>query len=250
MNEQTAPGNSCRIELDAFEGPLDLLLYLLRRDEIDIYDIPVAHVADQFLKYIRRARELDLDVASEYLVMAATLTKMKSKSLLPTHTSNGEEEVDPGAELRRQLILYRRFREIAEELQRSEETWTEIYTSPGERRRWSADSIEIEPGQASLLDLLQALNRLSEEEAQIPDQRIQRTLLTISECINTLETRILPGRTISFKDIIGPEPVTSRIVSYFITVLELIRRGWIHCHQAYPFSEIELQRTERWSVDS
>lgn len=250
MKEQTTFGSSCRIELETFEGPLDLLLYLLRRDEIDIYDIPVAHVADQYLRYIRRAVELDLDVASEYLVMAATLTKMKSKALLPSHGSGGEDEVDAGAELRRQLILYRTFREISEELQRSEETWTEIYTSAGERSRWLCDSNEIEPGQASLLDLLKALNRLSEGEAELPTQKIQRTLLTISECIDTLEKRILPGRTISFREIIGPKPARSKIVSYFITILELIRRGWICCHQSYPFSEIELQRTERWSVDS
>lgn len=250
MKEKTVSSKSYRIELEAFEGPLDLLLYLLRRDEIDIYDIPVAHVADQFLNYIRAARELDLDIASEYLVMAATLTKMKSKALLPSHRYDGEEEVDSGAQLRRQLILYRTFRMIAEELQRSEETWTEIYTSPGERSRWSSDSIEIEPGQASLLDLLKALNSLTEGEAEIPSQRIQRTMLTISECIGTLENRILPGKTISFREIIGPQPARLRIVSYFITILELIRRGWINCHQAYPFSEIELQRTERWSVDS
>ncbi len=250
MKELTVLGSSCRIELESFEGPLDLLLYLIRRDEIDIYDIPVAHVADQYLKYIRRARELDLDIASEYLVMAATLTRMKSKALLPSHKLDGEDEVDPGAELRRQLILYRTFREISEELQRSEETWTEIYTSPGERDRWLSDSSEIEPGQASLLDLLKALSRLNEEEAEIPPQRIQRTLLTITECILSLEDRILPGKSISFKDIVGPEPARSRIVSYFITILELIRRGWINCHQPYPFSEMELRRTERWSVDS
>ncbi len=250
MIEQMIYSRSCRIELDDFEGPLDLLLYLIRRDEIDIYDIPVAHVADQYLEYIREARELDLDIASEYLVMAATLTKMKSRSLLPTHRFDGEEDSDPGTELRRQLILYRTFRSIAEELQRSEETWTDIYTSPGERQRWSDDSVEIEPGQASLLDLLRALSRLSEEEAEIAPHRIRRTLLTINECINTLDKSIVPGKKIPFGAIVGPEPAKSRIVSYFITLLELIRRGWIYCHQAYPFSEIEIERTERWNVDS
>ena len=175
---------------------------------------------------------------------------MKSKALLPSHKYDGEEEADPGAELRRQLILYRTFRVIAEELQRSEETWTEIYTSPGERERWSSDSFEIEPGQATLLDLLKALNSLTEGEAELPSQRIQRTLLTISECIDSLESRIVPGKIFSFREIIGPEPARLRIVSYFITILELVRRGWIYCHQAYPFSEIELQRTERWSFDS
>ncbi len=112
--------SGCRIELDSFEGPLDLLLYLIRRDEIDIYDIPMAHVADQYCHYIRKAQELDLDVASEYLVMAATLTRMKSRALLPKHSDN-DEDADPQAELRRQLILYRAFRDIAQELQRSED---------------------------------------------------------------------------------------------------------------------------------
>jgi len=239
---------SCRIELDSFEGPLDLLLYLIRRDEIDIYDIPVAHVADQYCTYIRMAQELDLDVASEYLVMAATLTRMKSRALLPRH-EGGDDEPDPGAELRRQLILYRTFREIAEELQRSEETWTDIYTSPGERERWSEDTAPAEPGQASLMDLLKALSSLSEEDTEIPSQRIRRTLLTISECIEHLGRRIPPGDTVSFWTIVGPDPTPTRIVSFFITVLELVRRGWIGFQQAYPFSEIRLRRTERWNVD-
>jgi segregation and condensation protein A len=249
LTEATSLGASCRIELESFEGPLDLLLYLIRRDEVDIYDIPVAHVADQYCQYIRRAQELDLDVASEYLVMAATLTRMKSRALLPKHRE-GEEETDPGAELRRQLILYRTFREIAEDLQRSEETWTDIYSSPGERERWSSDAVTVEPGQASLLDLLKALSDLSEEEEGAPQQRIQRTLLTISECIENLEKRIEPGISVSFTSIIGPGPTATRIVSYFVTMLELIRRGWISFEQPYPFSEIELKRTERWRVDS
>lgn len=248
MTEGAGVRIGCRIELDSFEGPLDLLLYLIRRDEIDIYDIPVAHVADQYCNYIRMARELDLDVASEYLVMAATLTRMKSRALLPRH-GGGEDEPDPGAELRRQLILYRTFREIAEELQRSEETWTDIYISPGERDRWSGDRVPAEPGQASLMDLLKALSSLSEEELEIPPQRIMRTLLTITECIEHLERRIPAGDTVGFWNVVGPDPTSTRVVSYFITVLELVRRGWIKFQQSYPFSEIRLRRTERWNVD-
>ncbi|MCK5064085.1 MAG: segregation/condensation protein A [Candidatus Fermentibacteraceae bacterium] len=242
--------SSCRIQLESFEGPLDLLIYLIRRDEIDIYDIPMAHVADQYLEYIRHAKELNLDVASEYLVMAATLTRMKSKSLLPMHRIDGEEEEDPGAELRRQLILYRTFREIAKELHRSEETWTDIYTSTGERDRWSVENTAVEPGQTSLLDLLRALDNLSEGEIEPPTQRFQRRLLTITECIQTLERTFHTGELVSFRSVVGQKPTRAKIVSYFITILELIRRGWISFHQAYPFSEIELKRTERWTVDS
>lgn len=241
---------TCRIQLDDFEGPLDLLLYLIRRDEIDIYDIPVAHVADQYLEYIRIARELDLNIASEYLVMAATLAKMKSRALLPRHGTEGDDESDPQAELRRQLILYKTFREITGELQRSEEAWMDVYTSPGERERWSGDRVEVEPGEATLLDLIKALNSLSEEDEGPPAQRIQRNLLTISECIRNLEARLEPGRTIPFCDAVGPEATANRIVSYFVTVLELIKRGWLVFRQSYPFSTIELERTERWNVDT
>lgn len=241
---------TCRIQLEEFEGPLDLLLYLIRRDEIDIYDIPVSHVADQYLEYIRIARELDLNIASEYLVMAATLAKMKSRALLPRHGSEGDDESDPQAELRRQLILYRTFREISSELQRSEEAWMDVYTSSGERERYSGDTIEIEPGEATLLDLIKALNSLAEEEEGPPAQRIQRNVLTISECIRNLESRIEPGRAIPFSDAVGPEPTATRIVSYFVTVLELIKRGWIVFRQSYPFSTIELERTERWNLDT
>lgn len=239
----------CRIQLESFEGPLDLLLYLIRRDEIDIYDIPMAHVADQYLDYIHRAQELDLDIASEYLVMAATLARMKSRALLPRHSGEGDDEIDPGAELRRQLILYKAFREISRELQRSEDTWTDIYTSRGERERWGEKSHEIEPGQASLMDLLKALNSLVEEDPEPSPHMIRRTLLTISECIGNLEKRILPGASVSFRQVLGPSPTRTDTVSYFVTILELVRRGWVILRQAYPFSDIELKRTERWQLD-
>jgi segregation and condensation protein A len=247
--EETARVSGCRIELDSFEGPLDLLLYLIRRDEIDIYDIPMAHVADQYCHYIRKAQELDLDVASEYLVMAATLTRMKSRALLPRH-SESDEDADPGAELRRQLILYRAFRDIAQELQRSEELWNDVYLSPGERKRYTDQPQPVEPGQASLMDLLRALSDLSEDEEEIPGQKIRRTMLTISECIDNLGRRIAPGCSASFSSIVGPGPTVNRVVSYFVTILELVRRGWIVFRQPYPFSEIELERTERWTIDS
>ena len=243
-------GRSCHILLDAFEGPLDLLLYLIRRDELDIHEVPVAHVAEQYLVYIRAARELNLNVASEYLVMAATLTSIKSRSLLPTHRREGEEESDPGAELRRQLILYRAFREIAAELRNSEETWRDIYTSSGERERWSPRGVDMEPGQASLLDLLRALEALTADEPDSPVHRIAPREMTITECIESLERAILPGGRVSFTSVLGGKPTRTLIVSYFVTILELVRRGWIALRQPYPFAEITLERTERWTLDS
>jgi len=241
---------SCRIELESFEGPLDLLLYLIKRDEIDIYEIPMAHVADQYCRYIRMAEELDLDIAGEYLVMAATLTRMKSRALLPRHGS-AEEEADPGARLRRQLILYRTFREIAEEFRKNEEIWSEVYMSWGERERWSEDAGEsIRKDRGCLMDLLKALNDLSREADEPPSQVIRRTTMTTGECISVLANRIPEDSKVDFWEVVGPEPVPEKVVSYFVTVLELVKRGWIKVQQRYPFSDIILERTERWSVDS
>jgi len=241
---------SCHIQLDSFEGPLDLLLYLIRRDELDICDVPVAHVAGQYLLYIRAERELNLNIASEYLVMAATLTSIKSRSLLPSHQREGEEEADPGAELRRQLIIYRAFREIARELQRSEETWRDIYTSHGERDRWSPGGGDMEPGQASLLDLLRALESLTVQEEDSPVHSVAHREMTITECIEALEKAILPGGRVTFSSVLGLQPTRKLIVSYFVTVLELVRRGWIALRQPFPFAEITLERTVRWTLDS
>jgi len=243
-------GPGCRIRLDSFEGPLDLLLYLIRRDELDICDVPVAHVAEQYLLYIRAAQDLNLDVASEYLVMAATLTSIKSRSLLPSHAAEGEEALDPGAELRRQLILYRAFREIAKELQRSEETWRDIFTSPGERVRWAPEGAGVEPGQAGLLDLLRALESLTAEEEPAPVHSVAPRGWTITECIEALERAILPGRSTSFSEVLGAGPSRRRVVAYFVAILELVRRGWLSVRQPFPFAEITMERTGRWSLDS
>ena len=112
------------------------------------------------------------------------------------------------------------------------------------------ENIAVEPGQTSLLDLLRALDNLSEGEIEPPTQRFQRRLLTITECIQTLERTFHTGELVSFRSVLGQKPTRAKIVSYFITILELISRGWISFHQAYPFAEIELKRTERWTVDS
>ena len=235
--------------IESFDGPLDLLLFLIKRDELDIYDIPVAHVAEQYLVFIREAQELDLDVASEYLVMAATLTKMKSKSLLPTSRFAADEEEDSVAVLGRQLILYKAFRDIAKHLRTSEDTWRDVFSSPGERKRWSTETVPMEPGETTLFDLLKALGELTAEDEVQEGQKFRRRILTITECIASLEKIIRSDGNISFTDILGPSPERGKVISYFISILELIRRGWISSSQKYPFGSISIKRTDRWTVD-
>ncbi len=238
---------ACRITLDEFEGPLDLLLFLIRRDELDILDISVSRVADQYLKYIRSMQKLELDIASEYLVMAATLTRIKSRSLLPSGSRLEGDEEDTQTQLLRQLVLYRAFREVSAELQESETVWRDVFTSPGERDRWSDDRSALEPGQTTLLDLLSALEGLS-EDTEGPDSYVyQRPSLTLSECIESLRNELADSGGRRFLEVLGPAPTRKRAVAFFIAVLELVRRGWLSFRQPFPFAEIKLEKTERWS---
>jgi len=233
--------DTCRVTLELFEGPLDLLLYLIRRDELDIYDVPVAHVARQYLDYIRAARELNLDVASEYLVMAATLTRLKSRSLLPRHRE-GEEDEDPRALLLRQLVLYRAFKEVSGELRDIENVWRDSFPGPGERVRWSSETVEMSPGQASILDLVGALEELQADRLPPPPQRVVRPRMKLSECIRDIESVLEGMDSISFRRLVGETLSRHRIIFYFLALLELAVRGRVTIAQPSPLSELRVSR--------
>jgi len=231
--------DTCRVTLELFEGPLDLLLYLIRRDELDIWDVPVAHVARQYLEYIRAARELNLDIASEYLVMAATLTSIKSRSLLPRRGEADEEE-DPRALLLRQLVLYRAFREVSGELREIENVWRDSFPGPGERGRWSRDSAPMDPGQASILDLVGALEELQADKLPPPPARFERPRMNLAECIVEIETSLRSGRAMGFRRLVGEGAGPQRIIYYFLALLELAVRGRIVMRQTSPLGELTV----------
>ena len=159
------------VKLARFEGPLDLLLHLIKRDEIDIYDIPIAHITQQYLAYIELMRALDLEVAGEFLVMAATLMRIKAKMLLPLPAvGEEEEEGDPREELVQRLIEYRQFKEAAETLKSSEGERRLLFERgmvPGEDE---AGPLPLAP--ATLFDLLDALNRVM---SRVPEQRCTKS---------------------------------------------------------------------------
>ncbi len=242
---------ACRINIEDFEGPLDLLLFLIRRDELDVTTINVSEVADQYLEYIRDTEELNLDIAGEYLVMAATLTRMKSRLLLPVERTLMEDNEDPMQSLMRHLVLYKAFKEVALELRDSESVWREVFTPPGERERYEEEIVEFDPGQTSLMDLLLALENMTEKNAPPPKHRVHKPLLSLSECVHTLN-RLLPGRgTIGFSAAVGENADGAVVVSFFVAVLELVKRGWLSTEQSYPFSDIVMKRKEkRWEVNA
>lgn len=238
------------VKIDAFEGPLDLLLHLINHLEIDIYDIPVATVTEQYLIYIHTMKNLELDVASEYLVMAATLLAIKSKMLLPNHREvDFEEEImmemdeDPRDELVERLIEYKKYKEVASDLKSLEEERSLLYTKPPSDLSKYAKDIEVERKPAkdvSLYDMLSALQKL------LRRKKLQKPLLTkITRQEIPIEQRmkeIIVGlkktksRT-SFFDLF-PVPVKEHIVVTFLAVLELMKQNEILVEQDTNFAEI------------
>jgi segregation and condensation protein A len=242
------------VKIDAFEGPLDLLLHLINRLEIDIYDIPVAQITEQYLLYIHAMNELQLDVASEFLVMAATLLAIKSKMLLPKHeeeipeeNSGFEYEDDPREELVGRLIEYRKYKEAAHDLKLMEEERSLMYTKPPSDLSDYAKEIKPEKTDlnVSLYDMLAAFQKLlRRKKLQRPlTTKIARQEISIDKRMVEIldELRSINGRR-SFNDLF-PHPSKEHIVVTFLAILELIKRQEIDVEQDGNFSEIFVEAT-------
>jgi segregation and condensation protein A len=241
-----------QVKIDAFEGPLDLLLHLINRLEIDIYDIPVAQITEQYLMYIKTMTELKLDVASEFLVMAATLLAIKSKMLLPKHEEAYVDEdpdlsfeEDPRDELVERLIEYRKYKEAAQDLKSMEEERGLMFTKPPSDLSDFAKEKHPERTElnVSLYDMLAAFQKL------LRRKKLQRPMATkIARQEISIETRMieimdelkqLKGRK-NFNDLF-PYPAKEHIVVTFLAVLELIKRKEIDVEQQENFGEIFVE---------
>jgi len=241
-----------QVKIDAFEGPLDLLLHLINGLEIDIYDIPVAQITEQYLMYIKTMNELKLDVASEFLVMAATLLVIKSKMLLPKHEEDpGYEdpdilyEEDPRDELVERLIEYRKYKEAAHDLKSMEVERGLMYTKPPSDL--SEFTKESQPEKAelnvSLYDMLAAFQKLMRrKKLQRPiATKIARQEISIDTRMTEImaELKQLKGRK-NFNDLF-PNPTKDHIVVTFLAILELIKRKEIDAQQQENFGDIYVE---------
>lgn len=241
-----------QVKIDAFEGPLDLLLHLINRLEIDIYDIPVAQITEQYLIYIKTMNELKLDVASEFLVMAATLLAIKSKMLLPKHEEFLDEvdaeisfEEDPRDELVERLIEYRKYKEAATDLKSMEEERGLMYTKPpSDLSNFTKDKqSEKEELNVSLYDMLAAFQKLlRRKKLQRPmTTKIARQEISIEKRMAEImdELKQLKGRK-NFNDLF-PYPAKDHVVVTFLAILELIKRKEIDVEQQENFADIFVE---------
>lgn len=241
------------VKIDAFEGPLDLLLHLVNHLEIDIYDIPVAEITEQYLLYIHTMKELRLDVASEYLVMAATLLAIKSKMLLPKHDEQLDDEFefeteeDPREELVQRLIEYRKYKTIAFDLKSLENERSLLFTKPPSDLSDFAKEITPEKTNmnVSLYDMLGALQKLlRRKKLQRPlATKIAKQEITIERRMEEILQRLTKRGRRSFFDLF-PNHDKEHIVVSFLAILELIKQRKITVEQEGNFSEIYVMGKE------
>ncbi len=231
-----------KVRLEIFEGPLDLLLYLIKRDELDIYDISLERITQQYLEYLQAFKELNIDVAGEFVVMAANLIYLKSRSLLPVDQQPPEEDVeedDPRWDLIRQLIEYKKFKEAAGELQVRELEQERIFARIG-----VGTVPEIAPlhlGEVGIFQLINAFqNVLKRIDAKEDLREIFGENFTVSDKIERILQSLSAGRSIRFSDLFVRMASRVEIVVTFLALLELIRLKQVRAIQSDPFQEIEI----------
>jgi segregation and condensation protein A len=243
------------VKIESFEGPLDLLLHLINRLEIDIYDIPVSEITEQYLLYIQTMKELHLDVASEFLVMAATLLAIKSKMLLPKYEDESLDEdleihfeADPRDELVERLIEYRKYKEAAQDLRNLEEERSLMFSKPPSDLSELSKDIQVErlDINVSIYDMLGAFQKLMRrKKLQKPmTTKISRQEISIEMRMAEIlsELRGFKGRK-SFYDLF-PFPQKEHVVVSFLAILELMKRQEIRIDQETNFAEIFVMSLE------
>lgn len=247
----TAP--DYKVKLDAFEGPLDLLLFLVRREEVELWDIPLEKITQQFLDYLAACQEMDIHLAGDFIVMAATLIYIKSRRLLPDEPQpEGEEEnedvLDPRHELIRRLIEYKRFKEAAAHLQTREAARAGVFVRPPTQSPLPAEPQPLQMDEVGVLDLLQAFNTmLRKYAARWPVADLQGARFTVADKIDYL-LKTIPGEgseAIEFEELFASAASREEVVVTFLALLELIRLRELRVRQNEPFASIEIYRAAK-----
>ena len=228
--------------LDIFEGPLDLLLHLIKEQKMDVYDIPIAEITRQYLTYLDLLSELNLEMVGEYLVMAAELAKIKSKTLLPTPET--EEDVlaaageDPRTELMRRLLEYQRYKEAAFELRQKEYDQQQLFTRSGEVvLDNSEEELMIE---ANVFDLLTAFQKVLKEKSFKKNYDFKVTTLSVSDSIGDILEILNASESVTFDSLFTALNTKQEIIVTFLGILELMRMQLIRSQQSRQFDPIRI----------
>jgi segregation and condensation protein A len=231
-----------KIKLDHFEGPLDLLLFFIKRDELNIYDIPISRITKEFLDYVNLIKMLDLEVAGDFILMASTLMHIKVRMLLPREIDEKGEEIDPRAELVQALLEYKRYKEMAEELSLLESEQRKLNF----RGNFSADEKEAPPEYDILLknitvyDLTRAFKKVIEGLKEVPVHNIVKVNVTIEQQIKFILDKLEEYGELHFLSLVEGMKDKIRIVVTFIALLEMTKMGTIGIHESAEFNDFVL----------
>ena len=233
-----------KIKLDHFEGPLDLLLFFIKRDELNIYDIPISKITKEFLEYVNLIQLLDLDIAGDFILMASTLMHIKVRMLLPREVDEKGEEIDPRQDLIDALLEYKKYKEMAEEFSFFESNQRKINF----RGNYSLDEKEIPPDYETLLrnvsifDLAKAFKRAIESVKETPVHEIQKVNVSIDEQINFILESLEKSSELHFLSLVNSIREKIRIVITFVALLELVKMGQLGIRESDNFNDFVLYK--------
>lgn len=242
------------VRLPIFDGPLDLLLHLIRKNEVEIYDIPIAAITKQYLEILEVMEELNLDLAGEFLVMAATLIHIKSKMLLPPPHEDGtedEENVDPRAELVARLLEYERYKEAAQQLHEQQEirdaTWARpdsmLAALPAPNGNGGASgAVQENLIEVDLFELISAFREVLDRVRKRTDLVFEREAISIEEMIRRIETRLASGAHCTFVDLFEEASDRATVIVTFLAILEMVRLRRLRIYQPQLFGPIHVTR--------
>jgi segregation and condensation protein A len=234
------PPQALEVFLEAFEGPLDLLLYLIRRQNLDVLNIPIAQITRQYMQYIELMQDLQLELAGEYLVMAATLAEIKSRMLLPRPAEDQQSEEDPRAELVRRLQEYERFKRAAADIDALPRLERDAWQASAElSRRSSGRTLP----QVTLQEMLIAFKEVAARAAMFAHHHVQREALSVRERMSDVLAALRQGGFVEFSRLFRPQEGRAGVTVTFIALLELLRESLIDVVQSEPYAPLYVRAT-------
>lgn len=258
MAQEQLFADDYKVALDVFEGPLDLLLYLIRREELDIYDIPIGHITEEYMKFLNSARDMNLDIAGEFIVMAATLMVIKSRMLLPVErrvaeTGDGEDWVDPRLDLVRQLVEYKKFRDAARSFERMEAERQNRFDYGGGRPKFEKTAADALNALSSIdiYDLLTAFQEVVARASEIPHEELKGIRFSVPDKMDEILERVGKDGKVSFHSLFDVErSPKGEIIVTFLALLELLRQHRLVVYQNAPFHEITILPSKEIPIDA
>jgi len=234
-------GKDHRVELERYSGPLELLLWLIREEEVDIHDIPISLILDRYISVLSSLETLDLDQAGEFLVMASRLMQIKSRSLLPREDPFEDEELDPRFELVQMLLEYRKFKEVSENLRSRAEHWALRFPPGRQPERPGVPLDEVPLADVSVLDLTLAFHEVMKDIGDGRPTEIIYDDTPIETHMEEIVTRLSKTRRLPFFELFSGTTKRPRIAGIFLALLELIKQRRVRARQDRPFGRIDVE---------